>query len=86
MPDLGPAVNTIIHRCLAVERGEDVLVVADPASFRIGEALRLEAAAAGADAVLALMDQRANDGTEPARAVAAAMRDCDVFIAPSTHR
>ena len=84
MPDLGPAVNTIIHRCLAVERGEDVLVVADPASFRIGEALRLEAAAAGADAVLALMDQRANDGTEPARAVAAAMRDCDVFIAPTT--
>ena len=84
MPDLGPAVNTIIHRCLAVERGEDVLVVADPASFRIGEALRLEAAAAGADAVHALMAQRANDGTEPARAVAAAMRDCDVFIAPTT--
>jgi leucyl aminopeptidase (aminopeptidase T) len=83
MPNLGPAVSTVVRRCLAVKPGEDVLVIADPASRAIGEALRAQAAAARADAVLALMDERATDGTEPARPIAAAMQECDVFIAPT---
>ncbi len=84
MPDLGPAVSTVIHQCLAVRSGEDVLVIADPATRVIGEALRSEATAAGADAVLALMDERATDGTEPARPIAAALHECDVYIAPTS--
>ena len=84
MSDLGPAVNTVVRRCLGVKAGEDVLVVADAGTRGIGEALRAEAAAAGADAVLALMDERATDGTEPPRAVAGALRACDVFVAPTS--
>jgi aminopeptidase len=84
MPDLGPAVSTVIRRCLAVTAGEDVLVIVDPAARRIGGALRDEAAAAGADAVLAVMDERATDGTEPARPIAAALQACDVYIAPTS--
>ncbi|HUO75044.1 MAG TPA: aminopeptidase [Solirubrobacteraceae bacterium] len=84
MPELGPAVSTVVRRCLAIKPGEDVLVIADPASRAIGDALRTEAAAAGADAVLAVMDERATDGTEPARPIAAAMQECDVFIAPTS--
>ena len=84
MADLRPAVSTVIGRCLGVEPGEDVLVIVDDATHGIGEALRAEAAAAGADAVLALMDERATDGTEPARSVAAALNACDVFIAPTS--
>jgi leucyl aminopeptidase (aminopeptidase T) len=84
MPELGPAVSTIIGRCLAVQAGEEVLVVADAGTRSIGEALRDAGAAAGADAVLAVMDERANDGTEPPRTIAAALRECDVFIAAST--
>lgn len=34
MPDLGPAVDTVLRRCLAVTRGEDVLVVVDLATLR----------------------------------------------------
>ena len=83
MPDLRPAVNTIIYRCLEVRPGENVLVVADAKGRTIGEALREEAAAAGADAVLAIMDERAEDGTEPPPAIAAAFGACDVFIAPT---
>ena len=30
------------------------------------------------------MDERATDGTEPPRSIAAALSDCDVFIAPTT--
>jgi leucyl aminopeptidase (aminopeptidase T) len=84
MPDLGPAVSTVVRRCLAVAPGEQVLVIVDPATRAIGEQLRTEAAGAGADAVLAVMDERATDGTEPPRSLAAALAACDVFIAPTS--
>jgi leucyl aminopeptidase (aminopeptidase T) len=84
MAELDTAVDTIIQRCLAVRSGEDVLVVADAGTRRIGEALREGAAKAGADAVLAIMDERATDGTDPPRPIAAAMSACDVFIAPTS--
>jgi leucyl aminopeptidase (aminopeptidase T) len=84
MSSLDTAVRTIVRRCLAVAPGEDVLVIVDPATRTIGEALRGEAADQGADAVLAVMDARQDDGSEPPRAVAAAFPACDVFIAPTT--
>jgi leucyl aminopeptidase (aminopeptidase T) len=84
MPGLRTAVDTVIRDCLAVKAGEDVLVIADPASRAIGEALCDGARAGRADAVLAIMDQRATDGTEPPRPLAAALSACDVFIAPTT--
>ena len=84
MSDLAPAVRTVIEKCLAVKAGEDVVVVVDPATRAIGDALRDEAAAVGADAVLIVMDERATHGTEPPPAVAAALAACDVFIAPTS--
>ena len=84
MSDLATAIDTVITRCLGVRPGEDVLVVVDPESRGMGEALREAAAEAGADAVLAVMDQRATDGTDPARPIAAAMSACDVFICPTS--
>jgi aminopeptidase len=84
MADLNTAVDTVINRCLAVKPGEDVLVIVDAGTRTIGERLRDVSAAAGADAVLAIMDERATDGTDPARPIAAALSACDVFIAPTT--
>jgi leucyl aminopeptidase (aminopeptidase T) len=84
MPDLGPSVDTVVNRCLAIKPGEQALVVADQGTRAIGEALRDGAAAAGSDAVLAIMAPREVDGNEPPRAVAAALAACDVFIAPTT--
>jgi leucyl aminopeptidase (aminopeptidase T) len=84
MPELSRAVNTVLTRCLAVQAGEDVLVIVDDGSRTIGEALRDEAARVGADAVLALMTERETDGTEPARPIAAALQECDVYIAPTS--
>jgi leucyl aminopeptidase (aminopeptidase T) len=84
MADLGPAVETVVRRCLGVETGEEVLVITDHRTRVIGEALRSEAARAGADAVLVVMDERENDGSEPPRSVAGALAACDVFIAPTT--
>ena len=84
MSDLGPAVETVVRRCLRVEAGEEVVVVVDLATRMIGEALRDEARAVGGDAVLMVMDERATDGTEPPASIAAALAACDVFIAPTT--
>jgi leucyl aminopeptidase (aminopeptidase T) len=84
MSDLGPAVETVVRRCLAVKEGEEVVVVVDAGTRPIGEALRDEASAAGGDAVLMVMDERANDGNEPPASVAGALAACDVFIAPTT--
>ena len=63
MTDLAPAVQAVVRRCLAVKPGEDVVVVVDPATRAIGDALREGSAAAGADAILIVMDERATDGT-----------------------
>jgi leucyl aminopeptidase (aminopeptidase T) len=84
MSDLQSAVSTVVRRCLGVHAGEEVVVVVDRATRTIGEALRDEAAAAGTEAVLTIMDERATDGTEPPASVAAAMAACDVFIAPTS--
>jgi leucyl aminopeptidase (aminopeptidase T) len=84
MPDLSQATETVVRRCLGVKPEEEVLVIADAGTRAIGEALREEASKVGADAVLALMDARKIDGTEPPRAIAAAFHDCDVFIAPTS--
>jgi leucyl aminopeptidase (aminopeptidase T) len=84
MSDLAPAVSTVVRRCLGIRSGEEALVIVDPPTRAIGEALRDEAAAVGADAVLALMDPRPTDGSEPPRSIAAALKGCDVYIAATS--
>jgi leucyl aminopeptidase (aminopeptidase T) len=84
VPGLAPAVNTILRRCLAVRAGESVLVVVDARTRAIGAVLRDAASSLGAEAVLAEMDERATDGTEPPETIAAAMLAADVVIAPTT--
>jgi leucyl aminopeptidase (aminopeptidase T) len=82
--DLDRAVETVLDQCLGVKKGEDVLVVTDPERRPIAEALVLGARRMGADAVLAEMAERDNHGVEPPRSIAAALRECDVFVAPTT--
>ncbi len=84
VPDLRGAVAAVISQCLAVKAGEEVLVIADAGTRAIGEALREQAATVAADAVLAVMDERATDGSEPPGLIAAALAACDVYIAATT--
>jgi aminopeptidase len=83
MTDLGPAVRTVVRRCLAVKPGENVVVVVDSTLQDVGEALRAEAESAEADAVLAVMAPRSENGEEPPPPVAEAFAASDVFIAPT---
>jgi leucyl aminopeptidase (aminopeptidase T) len=79
------AVSVIACDCLAVEEGEDVLVIADTGTRELAEALREGVAAAGGDPVLALMDPRATDGTEPPPTIAAAWEKASAFLAPTSY-
>jgi len=84
---LARALETVIGRCLDVRGGENVLVIGDYGegdSRVLAGALRDTAARYGADAVLMLMDPRANDGAEPPPAVAAALAACNVYIVPTS--
>ncbi|MFN8175053.1 MAG: hypothetical protein U0T02_08300 [Solirubrobacteraceae bacterium] len=84
VPDLARAVDTVVTRCLGIAPGENVVVVGDPGSREIAEGLREGAARAGADAVLAVMNERATDGTDPPPPVAAAIAAADCYLAPTT--
>ena len=82
MSALEQAVATVVGRCLRVQAGETVLVVADPQSTAIGQALLDAAVAAGGDAVLTILPPNPSRGTEPPAPVAAAFGAADVFIGP----
>jgi leucyl aminopeptidase (aminopeptidase T) len=83
MDDLERAIHAVVHECLGVKDGEEVLVVCNPATQRLGERLRVQAADAGGDAVLALIAERASHAAEPPRTVAEAMAAADVVLAPT---
>jgi aminopeptidase len=82
--ELDRALRTVVRDCLGVRTGEDVLVIADPPSRELGDALREAAQEAGGDATLALMAERPSHGAEPPASVAAALAAADVYIAPTT--
>ena len=84
MSELERAVATVIDQCLGVREGDEVVVVVDDATRAIGDALRDAAAQRGAEAVLTVMDPRPRDGAEPPAAVAGALKEADVFIAPTS--
>jgi leucyl aminopeptidase (aminopeptidase T) len=84
MTDLDRAVSAVVRDCLAVREGEEVLVICDPRTQRIGERLRDEAAELGAEAVAAIISERPSHGAEPPHTVAEAMAASDVLIAPTS--
>ena len=80
---LDRSAQTVVRDCLGVTAGEEVLVICNPATESIGMALRNEATAAGAEAVLAVMTERASHAGEPPSTLAAAMAAADVVLAPT---
>jgi leucyl aminopeptidase (aminopeptidase T) len=83
MSDLDRAVEAVIRDCMAVRRGEGVVVVCNPATQHLAERLREEAEVAGADAVLVVFGEREQHGVEPPDGVAAAMVRSDVLLVPT---
>ena len=83
MGEIEQAVTTMVRDCLGVREGDEVLVVANPATIGLGERIRGEAGRLGADGVLCLIGERAESGDEPPDSVAAAMAAADVVLLPT---
>ncbi|MFL5870674.1 MAG: aminopeptidase [Solirubrobacterales bacterium] len=83
MSDLDRAVSAVVNDCLGVRDGETMLVVCNPATVGLAERLRAEGGRAGADAISAMIAERATHGTEPPAPVAAAMKASDVVLCPT---
>ncbi len=81
---LAEAAETAVTQCLAVTEGEAFVVVTDDKRRRIGEFLYEAGAERTEDVVVVQYPPGPQHGAEPPDAVAAAMRDADVFVAPTT--
>jgi leucyl aminopeptidase (aminopeptidase T) len=81
--DLSKAVVAVVRECLGVRPNEEVLVVCNPATITMGQAMRAEAETVGAEAVLAVISERASHAGEPPATVADAMVAADVLLAPT---
>jgi aminopeptidase len=81
--ELNRAIRAVVRDCLGVSAGDEVLVICNPATRVMGEGMRDEAEAAGADAVLALIAERGSHAAEPPSPVGAAMAEADVVVAPT---
>lgn len=83
--DLRRAIRIVLERCLAVQSGESVLVIANPSTTELAEHLARGAATVGTEAVLMVMDECNSNAGEPPGPVAAAMAEADVVLAPTQH-
>jgi len=82
--DLRSPAETAVRECLALDSDESCLVVTDDERLAIGEALYEVASETTEDATLMRYPPGPQHGAEPPAAVAAAMRSCDAFLAPTT--
>ncbi|QCJ47286.1 aminopeptidase [Haloprofundus sp. MHR1] len=81
---LRAAAETALEQCLNVQPEESCVVVTDDKRAPIGEALYEVASDITDDAVVVRYPPGPQHGAEPPAPVAAAMRDADVFVAPTT--
>lgn len=83
MNQLVKTAEGVLSSCLAVKKGEEVLIVTDDTRKEIGEAIYEAAGNLGCERLLMVMNERELSGQEPPKAVAAAMKSADVVIAPT---
>lgn len=81
---MGEAARIVVNDCLAVKKSEEVLVIVDENTRKIGNALFQAAKSLGAEVVLLEMIEREIHGSEPPHIVAEAMKSANVVIAPTS--
>lgn len=79
-----PPARTAIEQCLQVQGDESLVVVTDNERFEIGQALYTVGAEYTDDVVLLQSPPGQEHGAEPLPAIATALRESDVFLAPTT--
>ena len=72
--------SKVINVCAKVEAGEQILIVTELSRISIAEALATEVYRVGAEPTICIMEPRHQDGEEPPKEIAAAMKASDAFI------
>jgi len=81
--ELKTGAEKALKQCLNAKLGEKVLIVTDTEKMSIGLAFFTVAREIGCEAMLMLIIPRKVDGEEPPEAVASAIRNTDIFLAPT---
>lgn len=81
--NLKDAARNVLINCMGVQKNESILIVVDEFTRVIGNALWEEAKNLGAEAMIMEMIPRTVNGEEPPKAVAEAMKNVNVVIAPT---
>jgi leucyl aminopeptidase (aminopeptidase T) len=84
MDKLLNAAQVAMSNCMALKKGESVLVITDEPEREIGYALWAAAREMGSEAMLLEILPRSSNGEEPPEAVAKFMRDFDVLMIPTS--
>ena len=84
MQELKDAARVALTDCAGVKPGENVVVVTDEPKRMIGLAFWEVACELGAEAIFCEIVPRKSNGAEPPRAVAALLKECDVFMIPTS--
>ncbi|MFB6122527.1 MAG: aminopeptidase [Haloferacaceae archaeon] len=84
MSSLRAAAETAVHECMALDADETFVVVTDDERLSIGETLYDVGSEVTDESVLVRYPPGDQHGAEPSAPVAAAMRDADVLLAPTT--
>ncbi len=84
MDKLFKAAQVAMNNCMAVKKGESVLVITDEPERKIGYALWAAAKEIGSEAMLLEILPRSSNGEEPPEAVAKFMKDFDVLMIPTS--
>ncbi len=77
------AAKMVVKTCMDIRRGENVLVVCDPSTSEIGQALHEAASKISDRTLLIIMPKGRHHGEEPPRPVANLMRQQQVVMAPT---
>ncbi|MGB0515938.1 MAG: aminopeptidase [Poseidonia sp.] len=77
--------RTVIDTCMDVRRGENILIVCDPTTTEIGQAIHDAASLRSDRVLLVVMPKGRHHGDEPPSPVANLMRQQQVVIAPTRY-
>jgi len=75
----------VTHTCMDIRRGENVLIVCDPTTGKIGQALHEMATKRSDRVLLIVMPKSRHHGEEPPSPVANLMRQQQIVIAPTRY-
>src|SRR5699024_110706 len=77
---MGKGSKQIIEVCANVKEGEQVCIITEPKTLSIAESVSIAVSNVNAEPTVHIIKPRVADSTEPPKAVAAAMKESDVFI------